>query len=85
MGQQDLLAWIYQLKKDKTESLQLDGPARCACSPQGQHFHLPSWPDESPGEKVHILIIHIYVMWTAIKSSHGYYCFHTVTFTKLLQ
>ena len=34
------------------ETLQLDGPAGCACSSQGQHFHLPSWPDESPGDKV---------------------------------
>ena len=43
---------ICKKKKDKPETLQLDGPAGCAGSPQGQHFHLPSWLDESPGEKV---------------------------------
>ena len=57
MGQQDLLAWIYRSnmickKKDKMETLQLDGPAGCACSSEGQHFHIPSWSDESPGDKV---------------------------------
>ena len=39
-------------KKDKRETLQVDGPAGCACSSQGQHFHIPSWSDESPGDKV---------------------------------
>ena len=58
---------ICKKKKDKTETLQVDGPAGCACSPQGQHFHLPSWPDESPGEKVHILIIHILYVFTRFK------------------
>ena len=43
---------ICKKKKDKTATLQVDGPAGCACSSQGQHFHLPSWPDESPGDKV---------------------------------